>query len=135
MMSGLRSQRENTITCVSERSGMASSGTLFMAYTASATANAVSTMTMKRLCAENSMTFSTIPARSSTFSAMPARSSLLLASGRVRPLSRLGQSRLEPRLRVDEEVARGQHLLSLSQAPEDLVPVRQAQPDGDLARL
>ena len=55
MMSGLRSHREYTITCVSLKSGIASSGTFLIDHTPNAVANAVVRMTRNRLLAENSM--------------------------------------------------------------------------------
>ena len=60
MMSGLRSQREYTITCVSDRSGIASSGTRRIDQTAIATASPVSASTRNLLRAENSMRRSTM---------------------------------------------------------------------------
>src|SRR5690349_1015726 len=56
MMSGLRSQREYTITCVSLKAGMASSGRLWRAHQPVTAAAATRRKTSKRLRAENSMT-------------------------------------------------------------------------------
>ena len=54
MMSGLRSQREYTITWVSLRSGMASSGTCRMDHQPATQAARVSAKTRKRFFAQNS---------------------------------------------------------------------------------
>src|SRR6478672_6106037 len=54
-MSGLRSQREYTITCVSLRSGIASSGTVRIDQMPATTATATRRNTTNRLRAENSM--------------------------------------------------------------------------------
>src|SRR5581483_48365 len=55
MMSGLRSHLEYTITWVSLRSGIASSGIFCIEYQPATTAAAISRKTATRLCAENSM--------------------------------------------------------------------------------
>src|SRR5678816_4456313 len=55
MMSGLRAQREYTITCVSLRSGMASIGTVFIDHTPATVATATSKRTTKRFFADSSM--------------------------------------------------------------------------------
>src|SRR5579871_3181015 len=56
MMSGLRSQREYTITCVSLRSGMASSGMCRIDQTPAATPTATNRKIANLFRAENSMT-------------------------------------------------------------------------------
>src|SRR5712692_10260523 len=55
MMSGLRSQREYTITCVSLKSGIASSGTCCIDHHPASTAPATKTNTMNRFVPESSM--------------------------------------------------------------------------------
>src|SRR4051812_19926606 len=61
MMSGLRSQRVYTITCVSLRSGMASSGMVRIDHNPARQATAVSVNTTRRLFAENSMILAIMP--------------------------------------------------------------------------
>ncbi len=54
-MSGLRSHREYTMTCVSDRSGSASSAMWFIDQTANTSATSVAATTRMRFSAENWM--------------------------------------------------------------------------------
>src|SRR3989338_336325 len=58
MISGLRSQREHMMTCVSERSGIASRGTCLIVQMESVTNTATNVNTMNLFLAENSMILS-----------------------------------------------------------------------------
>src|SRR5262245_52218423 len=107
------------MTCVSERSGIASSGMCRVVQTAAATATAVSSNTRIRLRALNSMIFSTMRAPS---------------VGCVRLLER-GERGPETRLRVDEEVRGGHDLVALGEAGEDLVVSFRRPPERHRARL
>src|SRR6476659_1709540 len=109
------------MTWVSDRSGIASSGIVLIAWIASPTAIAVRTRTRTRLRAENSMI------RSMTMSGM--------VSG-VRSRRRgAGQRGAEPGLGVEEEVGRRHDLLSFLHSRADLAQIGEAHAGRHLARL
>src|SRR5215831_14893827 len=121
MMSGLRSQREKTITWVSERSGMASSGMCRTVQAAATSAAAVSNSTRPRLRALNSMMRSTMAAS--------AR-----GTGCGRFGGEGGERGAEARLGIDQEVRRGDDLVSLGDAVEHLVVAIRLAPEPHGAR-
>src|SRR6516165_8053778 len=111
MMSGLRSHCEKIITCVSERSGRASSGMLRMLQYENASATATAASTRYLFPAENRMMdliIASLPVSSVGFWRRR------LAGGRrgllLRGLRQRGQRGLETRLGVDEEVRPRHHL-------------------------
>src|SRR6516162_640383 len=105
MMSGLRSQREYTITCVSLRSGIASRGMVRMDQMPAATANPTRIRTRNLLRPENSM----------------MRFSMSVSSVAGMGAARRGaHGVLQLGFGIDQEGARRDHALSHSQAAENL---------------
>src|SRR5690349_13384472 len=109
------------MTCVSERSGIASSGTCRTAQTAPTIAAPVRTRTRNRFRALNSMMRSTMVAPSADL-------------GRGRRAERR-ERRAEARLRVDQEVRRRDDALARLDAPEHLVVPVCLAPELHRARL
>src|ERR1051326_525349 len=105
-MSGLRSHREYTITCVSLRSGIASSGMVRMDHQPAATAAATSVNTTSLLRPENSMIVLIMRERS-----------------------------FELRFGIDQKRSGGDDALARTQAAQDLDPIVDAVADFDGARL
>src|SRR5882724_1152125 len=107
-MSGLRSQRLNTITCVSLKSGIASNRRFFTHQVAAAIAATTTIMTKYLFLALNSMIFST------------------MVSSLVR-VDRSGfpgvgsQRRPEPRLGIDQKIGRSHHLIASLESRQDFV--------------
>src|SRR5690349_12911083 len=120
-MSGLRSQRLNTMTCVSERSGIASSLRFCTHQSAPAMADATTMRTKYLFFALSSMIRSTI-----------ASPSLGRRRGRLRER---GHGGAEARLRVDQEVRRRDDVIALAQSGEHLEVAFRARPEHDRARL
>src|SRR5262245_37240111 len=122
MMSGLRSQREKTITCVSERSGIASSGIFLIVQLAAASATAVKISTRNLLRALNSMIRSIIGAAS-------------VGVRRRRLRAERFQRCTKARLGIDQEVGRGDDLLAGFHAGKDLVVSLRVAPELDGTRF
>src|SRR5262245_5745106 len=108
MMSGLRSQREYTITCVSLRSGMASSGTVRIDQMPATTATVTRRNTTKRFFAENSI-IALITAVSFVWC---LRRRLRRDRRRVCGLAQTCRRGFELTLRVDQEGPRRHHALA-----------------------
>src|SRR6516164_8708111 len=106
-MSGLRSQWEYTITCVSLRSGIASSGTVLTDHTPAMTAAVTVMKTSRRLRAEKSM-MALITAVSCVRRRRRRRAVLMLGRRGAHPAC----CRLQLALRMDQERAGGDHVLA-----------------------
>src|SRR4029453_17094188 len=122
-MSGLRSQREYTMTCVSLRSGMGSSGAVRIDQTPATTASATSTNTTKRFLAENSMTASIM--------AVPR----VLRRRRCARRSHAAGRRLQLVVRIDRECAGRDDPLASRQALHDRHAIAEACAGDDGTRL
>src|SRR3990172_6940488 len=124
MMSGLRSQREYTMTCVSLRSGIASSGPPFIEYPPATTATATSTKTMNRFLAENSMMalITGVPFVLRRLGRRSLGSGSRLRFRRPHPFSR----RLQLALRIDQERAGRHDALARCQAALDRHSIAEA---------
>src|SRR5438105_3818283 len=120
-MSGLRSQREYTITCVSLRSGIASSGMCVIDHVPPATAAPTRRKIRNLLRAENSM----------------MRLIMLMFPGTcgVSRVRRSGGRLLELALRIDQEVARSYDPLPRLKAAQNLHAITQPFAGLHLARL
>src|SRR5262252_9370339 len=130
-MSGLRSQREYTITWVSLRSGMASSGTLRIDQMPATTATVTRRNTTKRFFAENSI----IALITAVSFMRRLRRRLGRGRGRVCGLAQSGRRGFELALRVDEEGPRRHHALTGRQASGDRHAITKAFTDGNLTRF
>src|SRR3989338_3307224 len=99
------------ITCVSERSGIASKGIFFSDHTAAAMAAKTKVRTINLLRAENSMIFSTSPSRGLLFSMLmpPFRSGHPFQRG------------LKTALRIDQKITAGNDNLSFLNAAFQLI--------------
>src|SRR6188508_3885655 len=98
------------MTCVSERSGMASSGVCRIARSPATVATSTSAIVTTRFRAHHVMSRSIMA---------------------VLPLGGRGA---KPRLGRHEEVARGDHHIPFAKSADDFVPVARLRPQRDLAR-
>src|SRR3989338_2288166 len=138
------------MTCVSERSGIASSGIFRIAQTDATRANATKIRTRNLLWAENSMSFSMTPPcrRLGDWPASAVPSSLAFGSGGP-PGVKLGRSlamlvsstpnafqgRFEAALRIDQEVAAGHDQLTLCDTALNFVKAIRLDAHGHVPRL
>src|SRR6266542_4728382 len=139
-MSGLRSQREYTITCVSLRSGIASSGTARIDCTPATTATPTSTNTMKRFFAENSMmaSITAVPRvrRGRGLRRRRRRCARLAAGGLLRRRGAHAARRgFQLALGINQEHAGRHHALARGQPACNRDAVAEAFPNDDGPRL
>src|SRR5438445_661854 len=107
------------MTCVSERSGIASSGMRRMDQTAATMATAARIRTTNLLRADHSITCSITPPGRGVDDPIgsPLTSRSMLAASVVHALDR----RLQTALGIDQKVAAGDNILALGQAVGDFI--------------
>src|SRR3989338_4249052 len=127
------------MTCVSERSGIASSGIFRIAQTDATRANATKIRTRNLLWAENSMSFSTTPpyrrlgdwpTSAAPRSGLGASLAMLVSS-----TPNALQGRFEAALRIDQEVAAGHDQLTLCDTALNFVKAIRLDAHGHVPRL